>query len=106
MKIQIRRARPDDARKIRNAHVASVRILCAKDYNARQIAAWSSRKPDEYRRAMKTEAMYVAQAGERIAGFSAAHGREVRAVYVHPRFARRGVGAKLLAAAERAVRNA
>lgn len=101
--ITIRRARLDDALRIRNLHVRSIRVLCREEYTKRQIAAWSGgRKPRDYRRAMTAggERMVVAEDGERLAGFASLRGDEVLAVYVHPRCARRGVGTRLLAAAE------
>jgi putative acetyltransferase len=107
MKFKIRRARPEDAVRIRNCHSASIRGLCANDYSARQIAAWTNRKADSYRRAMAAgEAMYVAQAGDRIAGFSATVDGEIRAVYVHPRFGGLGIGKTLLRAVEKAAAKA
>ena len=45
--------------------------------------------------------MFVAEQGRRLAGFSSLLGDEVRAVYVHPAFARRGVGGLLLKKVER-----
>ncbi len=107
MKIKIRRAKPEDAVKISNSHTASIRGLCTKDYNARQIAAWSNRKADSYRNAMATgETMFVAQVGERIAGFSATRDGVIRAVYVRPRFGGRGIGKELLRAVEKAAAKA
>ena len=45
--------------------------------------------------------MFVAEQGRRLAGFSSLFGDEIRAVYVHPAFARRGVGGALLKKVER-----
>jgi putative acetyltransferase len=100
--ICIRRARDEDALKIRNVHVASIRTLCARDYTPEQIAAWIANiRLAGYRQAMREgEVMFVAERGPRIAGFSGILADEVRAVYVHPRFIRRGVGSLLLRAAE------
>jgi putative acetyltransferase len=100
--IRIRRARDEDVLKIRNAHVASIRTLCARDYTPEQIAAWIANiRLAGYREAMREgEVMFVAEQGLRIAGFSGVHEDQVQAVYVHPRFIRRGVGSLLLRAAE------
>jgi putative acetyltransferase len=104
--ICLRPARPEDALKIRNVHVASIRALCAGEYTPEQIAAWTANaRPERYRRAMaEGEIMFVAERGPRIVGFSALRDDEVRAVYVHPRLTRRGVGTLLLRAAEEAAR--
>jgi ribosomal protein S18 acetylase RimI-like enzyme len=98
--IKIRRAKPAEALKIRNAHAASVRGLCAADYTSKQITAWTNRKPEEFRRAMTMETMFIAYVGKKTAGFSATRDGEIRAVYVRPCFSRRGVGKALLRAAE------
>jgi GNAT superfamily N-acetyltransferase len=101
--VRIRRARAADALRIRNLHVRSIRVLCRPDYTARQIAAWSGRRtPAGYRRAMTGgERMYVATIGGRPVAFGAVLDAEVRAVYVDPRWAGRGVGTRMLARLER-----
>jgi putative acetyltransferase len=100
--ICIRRARDEDAIKLRNVHVASIRTLCADEYTPEQIAAWIENiRPAGYRRAMADgELMFVAERRPRIMGFSSLLEDEVRAVYVHPCFARQGVGSMLLRAVE------
>jgi putative acetyltransferase len=105
--IGLRRARPEDALKIRNVHVASIRALCAGEYTPEQIAAWTAgARPERYRRAMaEGEIIFVAERGPRIVGFSALEGDQVQAVYVHPQFARRGVGTLLLRAVEAEARD-
>lgn len=101
--LTLRRATLDDAVRIRRVHQASVRSLCSADYSAAQIEAWIGQLlPSDYRHTMREEwqLTWVAQVGTRMAGFSVLDGDLVRAVYVHPRYARRGVGSALLAAAE------
>lgn len=102
----VRRAKLVDAVRIRNVHVASIRGLCARDYTPAQIRAWTSHKRAEsVRRAMaEGETMFLALEGNRTVGFAGFKDREVRAVYVHPGFARRGIGTALLAALERTAR--
>lgn len=100
----MRRARLDDALRIRNLHVRSIRILCRHEYTLRQITAWSGKRTAaSFRRAMTAggEMMFVAEASGRLAGFSSLHGDGIYALYVHPRYARHGVGTRLLAVAER-----
>src|SRR5438132_8667714 len=103
--MRIRRARRDDALRIRNLHVRSIRVLCALDYTRRQIAAWAGgRRAAHYRRVMGAggEEMFVAVANERVVGFSSARRGEIVAVYVDPKHVRLGAGHRLLARAERA----
>lgn len=103
MKIQIRRARVEDATKIRDLHVAAIRKTCAPDYTAEQIQAWSKdRKVERYRWAMEEggEIMFVAVDQERVLGFSSCYDDEVCSVYVHPKFVAHGIGAMLLQAVE------
>jgi putative acetyltransferase len=78
--------------------------LASTHYAAALIAAWSANKePSRYQRALaEGEIMFVAvKADGSLVGFSAGQWDEVRAVYVDPGHARRGIGSQLLAAIER-----
>ncbi len=98
----IRAAENKDAEGIYNAHMQSIRKLCARDYTAEEIAAWtSSPKPESYVSAMEAgENMFVAVENGQIAGFTGIKADEICAVYVHPDFAGRGIGSALLERAE------
>lgn len=99
VKLKIRRAEPKDARAIRDVHVASIRGLCAKAYSRTQIRAWSAgRTPERYRKPILEgkEDILVGEAGGRIAGFVALDRARVHILYVHPRFAGKGVGHALM----------
>lgn len=88
-------------------HQASVRGLCAAFYSDEQIDAWVGHKtPDDYVRAMVDlgERMWVVWGGGTALGFAAQKGEEIRAVYVHPDKGGRGIGRRLLQAAEQAAR--
>jgi len=100
--VVIRRAVPADAEAITPVHVASIRMLCAKDYTPEQIDAWAGWKsPDTYRAAMAAgEVFFVAEVDGRIVGFSVLHGDEVKAVYLHPDHVGRGIGRRLVEAVE------
>jgi putative acetyltransferase len=102
--IQVRPATALDAPSIARVHVAAIRGLGSQHYTADQIAAWSADKhPDRYRQALADgEFMVVAErlADGELVGFASRQGNEVRAVYVDPEHARRGVGSELLAVVE------
>ncbi len=100
----IRKANPNDAVKIKNLHVASIRQVCASDYTSEQIEVWaSSKKVNDYRQVMKIgeEIMFVAELGHRLAGFLCIRSDEVRALYVHPKYLTQGIGLTLLMFAEK-----
>lgn len=99
--IEIRPARTDDRAGIAAAHVASIRGLTQSHYSQEQIDAWSAgKKAESY--PVGEHPMFVAVDGDEVVGFSELRipGREVRAVYVAPKVAGKGVGRKLLDAVE------
>lgn len=59
MKFKVRRARPEDARGIINAHLRSIREVCNADYTPEQIDAWSGRDLQESRRRDSIENSHV-----------------------------------------------
>lgn len=103
----VRLATPQDAVKIRNLHIASIRKICSADYSQDQIDAWSAYRPAErYRKAMADgEIMFVAEKGSQIIGFAAFHSDKINAVYVRPGHTGLGVGAALLKTVEQQMRN-
>ena len=125
---RVRRATHADAPAIARVHRASIRRLCSTCYTGAQIAAWTHGiEPGIYRRAMSEigERMWVAEGDGRVVGYAALLGSgrsraertfsgrgrgsdwsEVRAVYVAPAWAGRGVGSALLATVERSARRA
>lgn len=105
----VRAARFRDAAGIRAIHLAAIRQICARDYTPAQIAAWAEPAPlARYRDAIAAHPFLVAELDGALAGFAELEltTREVRAVYVHPRQLRRGVGRALLAELERLARDA
>ncbi|WP_458187583.1 GNAT family N-acetyltransferase [Haladaptatus sp. NG-WS-4] len=100
--ISIRSATEADAAAILDLHVASIQAFGPESYHDEQVDAWAT-KPDgsePYRKSVRDDAVYIAVA--EIDGELAGFGRvdfdteTVDAVYVHPHYARRGVGARLL----------
>lgn len=127
--VRVRTARPADAEAVCAVHGASVRGLGPEAYDDEQVAAWDhDRDPDDYPLSEPGVTFVVAEAvGERAAagttqpdgllGFAELRPvggdyfervpddyGEVRAVYVHPDAAGKGVGDRLLGRLERAAR--
>ena len=101
--ISVRKAQLKDVEQICLVHITSVRVLCANDYTPKQIEAWVGKlTPKRHREAMEEtgEIMFVAEKGKEIIGFSSLFEDELCAVYVHPNYARQGVGTLLLNAVE------
>lgn len=101
--ISVRKAQLQDVEQICRVHIASVRGLCANDYTPRQIEAWVGKlTPKRHLEAMEEtgEIMFVAEKEKAIIGFSSVFENELCAVYVHPNYARQGVGTMLLNAVE------
>lgn len=95
-------ARPEDAEAIRDVYRASVCGLAVSHYPPEVLAAWAQLDPARSlgARAKGGEALFVAVENGRVVGFSALRGEEVRAVFLHPDWAGRGLGRQLLAAVE------
>jgi putative acetyltransferase len=94
----IRRAVPSDCPSVYEAHTRAIRELCSKDYNQVQIEAWAGpRKPTDYLKPISSGRLFVAELGNKVVGFSEYDGdtKELKAVYVNPDYARRGIGTAL-----------
>lgn len=97
----VRRGRPADAEGIREAHFRSIVELGCTRYAPEQIEAWASASTID--RALDWVArdgffVAVAESGE-IAGIALLQAEESRVglLYVHPSYARQGVGTRLCA---------
>ena len=105
--LTIRRAVAADSLAIYEVHISAITKVCAADYTTEEIAAWTAGKtPDKYVPAILANDFFVASQSEVVVGFSEFNpqSQELVAVYVHPDFVRRGIGAALLGAAEAAAR--
>jgi putative acetyltransferase len=107
--IHIRSASPTDAAAIIRTHFAAVHETASEFYPAEVLNGWSP-EPDEARFeqirqaiAKGDELFVVAADASGVVGFGSIVPslQELRAVYVHPRIARRGVGASILQELER-----
>ena len=95
IRIQIRRAVEADANRVWETHVSSIRELCFPYYSSAQIDAWAGRlRSGAHLDSIQAGKIFVADQGGRIVGFgeSEAERQEVRAIYVHPRSTRQGIG--------------
>ena len=105
---EIRQATPGDAAAMLQVHLAAVHETAAAHYPAEVLDDWSpgadASRVDLFRQAIArgAETFLVAEDATGIVGFGslAPATWEVRAVYVHPRAGRRGVGAGILAGLE------
>jgi putative acetyltransferase len=104
----IRIAAAGDEVGICEAHYQAIHVTAASDYAPDVIKAWH---PPDLESAITATRQYllnpdaytvVAVTASRIVGFASfvASASEIRAVYVHPDFGRRGVGTQLLTALE------
>ncbi|WP_227354430.1 GNAT family N-acetyltransferase [Haladaptatus salinisoli] len=102
----IRPANESDAEAILELHVASIRAFGPERYRDEQVDAWATKPLGSapYCESMRDESEYVvvAEVDGELAGFGRVEldSGVVSAVYVHPNFARKGVGSALLARLE------
>jgi len=99
--LRLRRARLADAAAMARVMRAAARAE-AHRYRPGLAEAWGKLPALYHRWAMTAggEARVVAALGGRVVGFAGWRGREITTLFVHPRWAGRGLGRRLLAAAE------
>jgi N-acetylglutamate synthase-like GNAT family acetyltransferase len=103
MSTVLRAAEPEDANVICEIFRLSILDLCADYYTVDQLLAWAkSFEPNAIRYAIGNgqAKFFIVEVDKRVAGFSVFYDGMVRALYVHPLFAGKGLGAALLNAAE------
>jgi len=102
MKVELRSATLDDSHAIWQVHTQAIRVSAAGHYDAAQIEAWAGRlSPDYYR--PNPDVFLVAEAEDgSVVGFGEINigAGEIEAVFVDPKFGRRGIGSHLLQALE------
>jgi GNAT superfamily N-acetyltransferase len=110
MPVNIREMRPEDARRFLEIHHAAVRGIAAKDYPASVVEVWARPITDQaierFLANRDREVRLVAEIDGEPAGIGALviTNSELRACYVSPNAARRGVGSALVAEIERIAR--
>ena len=110
MPVVVRPMQADEARRFLEIHHESVRGLAAKDYPATVIEAWAPPITDErlqrFLQNRDSEIRLVAELDGTSAGIGAivVGNSELRACYVLPNAARRGIGSAIVAEIERIAR--
>ena len=111
MPVIVRRMRPQDARSFLEVHHAAVRGLAAADYPPDVIDAWaplpiSDEAVDRIAAASPEQIRLVAEIGGEIVGIGeiVPDLNELRACYVVPKVARKGVGSALVREIEQIAR--
>ena len=88
--------------------MSAIQKISASHYSPAEIAAWASpRKPEFYLDSIRNKEFYIAADGDVIVGFGTLNPntREIEAVYVSPRVARRGIGSEILLVLEQRARS-
>jgi len=98
--LAFRRGRPADAGAVARVMSAAIRASARAGLPPATVAAWSSLPPLYHRWAMTPgaggETYLLALRGGRVAGYAALRGRELTAMFVHPRHAGHGLGTELV----------
>lgn len=70
--MKIRRARPEDAWGIHEAHMLSIRTICSKDHSPEEVAAWGGRPFNEARwlEAIRDHFVWVVEIENKIEGYA------------------------------------
>ena len=103
--VRLRAGVPEDGEALLELHHASILALGQGFYTKAELDDWASGlTPEGYGRAMQEEAFLVAEARDgSLAGFASFKADEVVGFYVHPDWARCGLGTVLLQRAETAI---
>lgn len=103
----IRRYRPADLDAVIVVFQRAVREVAAKDYDAAQIAAWSTVDRERWRARRLSRPTWVAIRGGMVAGFADLEpDGHLDMMFVHPEHQGAGVASRLLATVEAAAREA
>ncbi|PVZ15356.1 MULTISPECIES: GNAT family N-acetyltransferase [unclassified Pseudomonas] len=99
MKLEIRRALPEDAAPISRIVIAALRRSNSADYPAEVIAQVERNfTPQAVGQRLSTRTVFVASLNGRAVGTASLEGRVVRSVFVDPDCHRQGIGRSLMQA--------
>lgn len=96
----IRAARPDDIIQCLRIQTDALRILCTKEYSKHQIEALIARNIRHSSYGGSDDITIVAEVDRTVVGCAALMNCRISALFVHPQFARQGIGSKLLQSLE------
>jgi putative acetyltransferase len=100
----IRKATVDDAAEIMDLHTNSVLRLCRGDYTPEQLQGWvNASSLEKYKLRLEKHRSYVAELDEVMIGYVHWNPEtsELCSSFVHPDYARQGVGTRLMDIAEK-----
>jgi len=94
----IRRAEVRDAEIIRQLYQTSIRGLGSSDYTPEQIERWANRPLEAFAQDIQNTLVLLCEFQEHLVGFGQLDAKtaEIRALYVHPDYARQNIGSFLL----------
>lgn len=110
----IRKAKPEDAFAIHQAHMTSIQKLCAKDYSKQQIEAWGHRpfQKEKWIQSINNQFVWVVELDQKVEGVcailtdkneSGVFG-EIICLYLTPKAKGKGFGHQLIETAEKQMR--
>ena len=102
--ITIRRATPQDRDAIWHVQTRAIEEVCKSHYAKEELQAWSNiLKPERYKKAIASNACFVAEDGDRIVGFGhlAQKKGRIEDLYVSPQYVGLGIGKTILQVLER-----
>ncbi len=105
MELCIRPGRTEDLTTLIEIQNLAIETLCCRDYNSQQLSAII--KEQSRARQTSKEDLFVAEVDGKIVGFAAIakNQPEVGGIYVHPNWARQGIGTQLMATLEQTARD-
>jgi len=94
----IRRAEVRDAEIIRQLYQTSIRGLGSSDYTPEQIERWANRPLEAFAQDIQNTLVLLSEFQGQLLGFGQLDTKtaEIRALYVHPDYARQNIGSFLL----------
>jgi GNAT superfamily N-acetyltransferase len=107
--ILCRGATTEDQNAIWQVRTASIKGLCKSHYGEKETEAWANASvPDDFAAVICGGDFLIAECDGIVVGFGFINRQtaEVKAIFVEPRFSRRGVGTAILTSLEAIARNA